>query len=80
MPTNQYAHKCCKAAGIVSVSKHYRYKKPGDPFRVYPNLLLTGLNLDGPLQCIVSDMTAFYLKGVYSYEINVTGMVTVIVS
>ena len=63
--SDQYAHKCCKTAGIVSISKHYRYKKPGDPFRIYPNLLMTGLNLDGPMQCIVSDMTAFYLKGVY---------------
>lgn len=67
--SDQYAHKCCKTAGIVSVSKHYRYKKPGDPFKVYPNLLMTGLNVDGPLQCIVSDMTAFYLKGVY-YELT----------
>ena len=67
--SDQYAHKCCKTAGIVSVSKHYRYKKPGDPFRIYPNLLMTGLNLDGPMQCIVSDMTAFYLKGVY-YELT----------
>ena len=63
--SDQYAHKCCKTAGIVSISKHYRYKKPGDPFRIYPNLLMTGLNLDGPMQCVVSDMTAFYLKGVY---------------
>ena len=63
--SDQYAHKCCKTVGIVSISKHYRYKKPGDPFRVYPNLLMTGLNLDGPMQCVVSDMTAFYLKGVY---------------
>ena len=63
--SDQYAHKCCKTAGIVSISKHYRYKKPGDPFRVYPNLLMTGLNLDGPMQCVVSDMTAFYLKGIY---------------
>lgn len=67
--SDQYAHKCCKTAGIVSVSKHYRYKKPGDPFKVYPNLLMTGLNIDGPLQCIVSDMTAFYLKGIY-YELT----------
>lgn len=29
------AHKCCKAAGIKSISKHYRYKKPEDPFKVY---------------------------------------------
>ena len=63
--SDQYAHKCCKTAGIVSVSKHYRYKKPGDPFRIYPNLLMTGLDLTGPMQCVVSDMTAFYLKGVY---------------
>ncbi len=67
--SDQYAHKCCKTAGIVSISKHYRYKKPGDPFKVYPNLLVTGINVDGPLQCVVSDMTAFYLKGVY-YELT----------
>lgn len=67
--SDQYAHKCCKTAGIVSQSKHYRYKKPGDPFKVYPNLLMQGLNVSGPLQCIVSDMTAFYLKGTY-YELT----------
>ncbi len=67
--SDQYAHKCCKTAGIVSVSKHYRYKKPGDPFKVYPNLMLTGLNVSGPLQCVVSDMTAFYVKGIY-YELT----------
>lgn len=67
--SDQYAHKCCKTAGIVSISKHYRYKKPGDPFRIYPNLLMTGMQLDGPLQCVVSDMTAFYLKGIY-YELT----------
>ena len=67
--SDQYAHKCCKTAGIVSQSKHYRYKKPGDPFKVYPNLMAAGLQVDGPLQCVVSDMTAFYLKGVY-YELT----------
>ena len=67
--SDQRAHRICKAAGIVSVSKHYRYKKPGDPYKVYPNLLMTGLNVSGPLQCIVSDMTAFYLQGVY-YELT----------
>lgn len=67
--SDQYAHKCCKTAGIMSVSKHYRYKKPGDPFKVYPNLLLTGLNVTGPLQCVVSDMTAFWHKGTY-YELT----------
>lgn len=67
--SDQRAHRVCKAAGIVSVSKHYRYKKPGDPFKVYPNLMMTGLNVSGPLQCIVSDMTAFYLNGIY-YELT----------
>lgn len=67
--SDQYAHKICKTAGIVSVSKHYRYKKPGDPFKVYPNLMMTGINISGPLQCVVSDMTAFCLKGVY-YELT----------
>lgn len=33
--------------------------------KVYPNLLLTKMKIDGPVQCVVSDMTAFYAKGVY---------------
>ena len=41
----------------------------GDPFKTYPNLLLSGLNIDGPMQCVVSDMTAFYVKGSY-YELT----------
>ncbi len=67
--SDQRAHRICKAAGIRSISKHYRYKKPGDPFKAYPNLMMTGLNVSGPLQCIVSDMTAFYLNGIY-YELT----------
>lgn len=64
-----YAYKCCRIAGIKSTSRHYRYKKPGEKGKVYPNLLAAGLNVDGPMQCIVSDMTAFYLKGLY-YELT----------
>ena len=67
--SSAYAHKCCKAAGIRSKSKHYSYKKPGEPHRVFPNLFMTELRVDGPLECIVSDMTAFYVKGVY-YELT----------
>ena len=67
--SDPYAHKCCKTAGIKSKAKHYRYKKPGDPYRVFPNLLLSEMQIDGPLQCIVSDMTAFCVKGVY-YELT----------
>ena len=62
-----YAHKCCKTAGIKSKSKHYKYKKAGIPCKVYPNLLLSELNVTEPMQCVVSDMTAFYVKGIY-YE------------
>ena len=67
--SDPYAHKCCKIAGIKSKAKHYKYKKPGDLGRVFPNLLSAELNIDGPLQCIVSDMTAFYVKGIY-YELT----------
>ena len=67
--SDMFAHKCCKIAGIKSKAKHYRYKKPGDSGRVFPNLLMTELKIDGPMQCIVSDMTAFYVKGTY-YELT----------
>ena len=63
------AHKCYKIAGIKSVSKHYKYKKPGDSFKTYPNLLLAGINIAGPMECVVSDMTAFYVRGIY-YELT----------
>ena len=67
--SDPYAHKCCKTVGIKSKAKHYKYKKPGDPYRIFPNLLLSEMQIDGPLQCVVSDMTAFYVKGVY-YELT----------
>ena len=63
--SDPYAHKCCKAIGIKSNAKHYRYKKPGNPYRVFPNLLMTEMATPGPLQCIVSNMTAFHVKGSY---------------
>ena len=67
--SDPYAHKCCKIAGIKSESKHYKYKKPGELGKTYPNLILAGLNIDGPMQCIVSDMTMFWLHGV-CYELT----------
>ena len=60
-----FCKKCCKTAGIKGKAKHYKYNKPGDPYRIFPNLLLSKMQIDGPLQCVVSDMTAFYVKGVY---------------
>jgi putative transposase len=67
--SDPYAHKCCRIAGIQSKSKHYQYKKHGNPGRVYPNLLLSEFQIDGPLQCIVSDMTTFRMNGTY-YELT----------
>lgn len=67
--SDSYAHKCCKTAGIKSEAKHYKYKKSGEPAKIFPNLLMSELRIDGPLQCIVSDMTAFRVKGVY-YELT----------
>ena len=67
--SDPYAHKCCKIAGIKSQAKHYRYKKPGDPFRIFPNLLSAEMVILGPLECIVSDMTAFRVHGIY-YELT----------
>lgn len=69
--SDPYAHKCCKAAGIKHASSrhHCLQESRANQGRIYPNLLLSEMNVDGPLQCIVSDMTAFYVKGVY-YELT----------
>ena len=47
--SDPYAHKCCKAIGIKSNAKHYRHKKPGNPYRVFPNLLMTEMAITGPV-------------------------------
>lgn len=67
--SDPYAHKCCRLLGIKSTSKHYSYKKPGEPFKIFPNLILGGITVTGPMQCVVSDMTAFRVKGIY-YELT----------
>lgn len=67
--SNTYAHKCCKTLGIISKVRHRRYRKPGERYRIYPNLILAELNITGSMQCIVSDMTAFYSQGRY-YELT----------
>lgn len=67
--SDTYAHKCCKTAGIVSIARRKKYRKLGERYRVYPNLLMADLLITGPMQCIVSDMTAFYSKSQY-YELT----------
>jgi len=67
--SDSYAHKCCKTLGIASKVRKRRYRKPGERYRTYPNLVLSEMNISGPMQCIVSDMTAFYSEGRY-YELT----------
>ena len=62
---DQYAHRCCKFAGIKSKSKHYAYKKPGEEGRKFENVVLASLQINAPYQVIVSDMTAFWAKNIY---------------
>jgi putative transposase len=63
--SDQYAHRCCKFAGIKSKSKHYAYKKAGEPKKIYPNAVMASVKVDGPLQVVVSDMTAFWANKAY---------------
>lgn len=63
--SDQYAHRCCKYAGITSKSKHYRYKKKKEEKRTFDNMVMAAMNLTGPFQVVVSDMTAFLVKDVY---------------
>ena len=67
--SDTYAHKCCKSAGIKSKVRHPRYRKPGKRYRIFPNLLMAEMNITGPMQCIVSDMTAFHFEDHY-YELT----------
>ena len=63
--SDQYAHRCCKFAGIKSRSKHYAYKASGEEKRTFPNLVMASIKVDGPMQVVVSDMTAFWANGTY---------------
>ena len=68
--SDPYAYKCCRIAGIKSRAKKIRYKhREEKEARFYPNLSMSEIYVDGPLQCVVSDMTAFYVNGVY-YELT----------
>lgn len=67
--SDRYAHRVCKYTGIASISKRFKFKKPGEQFKIYANLLSADMNIDGPYQCVVSDMTAFWCQGTY-YELT----------
>ena len=62
--SHNLAHKCCKAAGIHSKARKYRYKKPGEENVKFQNLVNGNWNAAKPLEIVVSDMTMFKHKGV----------------
>ncbi len=62
--SHNLAHKCCRAAGIHSKARKYRYRKPGEESVKFPNEVKGNWNATRPLEIVVSDMTIFEHKGV----------------
>jgi len=70
MLSDTYAHKICNYIGIKAETKHYGYKKDNvDNPRYYPNLLVKQMNINRPMEVVVTDMTAFWANRVY-YELT----------
>lgn len=61
--SDNLAHQCCKAAGIHSKARKYRYRKPGTEHVKYENLVHGCWNATEPMQIVVSDMTCFFHRG-----------------
>ena len=67
--SDNYAQRCCKFAGIRSISRGCKYTKPGQKYKIYPNLLLADIAVNKPFEVVVSDMTAFWCNNTY-YELT----------
>ena len=68
--TDNYVHQICKYESIRSQGKHYQWRKPGEEQTKFTNLVWNGWKyLTQPFEVIVSDMTAFRVKGIY-YELT----------
>lgn len=68
--SDNYVHRICKYEDIRSKGKHYQWKKPGEQQYKFNNLIWNGWKrLNRPMEVIVSDMTAFWVKGIY-YELT----------
>lgn len=68
--SDYYVHRLCKFEGIKSLAKHAKWKKPGHEQFTFNNLVWNGWKfLSRPFEVIVSDMTAFKVKGTY-YELT----------
>lgn len=61
--SDNLVHKCCKAAGIKSKAKRYKYRKPGEEHEIFPNLIRGHWVASKPLEIIVSDMTCIRCNG-----------------
>jgi transposase InsO family protein len=57
--SHHLAHQCCKAAGIRSKARKYRYHPPGEESTKFANEVRGHWNATAPLQIVVSDMTEF---------------------
>ena len=57
--SDHLAHQCCKAAGIRSKARKYRYKPPGEESTKFANEVRGQWNAKAPLEIVVSDMTMF---------------------
>lgn len=68
--SDNYVHRLCKYSGIKSLAKHAKWRKPGHEQFTFNNLVWNGWKqLSRPLEVIVSDMTAFSVKGTF-YELT----------
>lgn len=68
--SDNHVHLCCKYENIRSTGKHYQWQKPGEEKIKFNNLIWNGWKyLTRPFEVIISDMTAFRVKGIY-YELT----------
>ena len=68
--SNNHVHLCCKYENIRSKGKHYQWKKTDEEHEKFNNLVWNGWRyLTRSFEVIVSDMTAFWVKGIY-YELT----------
>ena len=68
--SDHHVHLCCKYANIKYQGKHYKWKKSDEEHETFNNLIWNGWKyLTRPFEVIVSDMTAFKVKGIY-YELT----------
>lgn len=61
--SDNLVHKCCKATGVKSKAKRYKYRKPGEESEIFPNLVRGHWVADKPLEIVVSDMTCIRCNG-----------------